>query len=102
MTSTFEQQCPLCHNNAEYMVRDHGNLKHYLCNKCNEFVISVGAEKRLIEGIPQWRTALSDKAKQSDEERVFVITRASTALRQEGIAYPVFNEEFIERKKLVR
>ncbi len=40
MTSTFGLQYQLCHNNAEYEFRDSENLKHFYCNKCNEFVIS--------------------------------------------------------------
>jgi hypothetical protein len=102
MSSAFEQRCPLCHNNAKCELKDHRNLKHFLCNICVEFLISVGAEKPLLEGIPQWRATLSDKAKLSNREKVFVITLASMALRQEGMASPIFNEEFVERKELAR
>jgi hypothetical protein len=100
MTSVFEQQCPLCQCNSEYESRDFGNLKHYLCPTCIEFAISVGAEKRLLESIHQWRTALSDKAKLSDKEKILVITRTSTALVRRVVDVPVLNAEFVKREKL--
>lgn len=99
MTSVFEQQCPLCQSYAEYEFRDFGNMNHFSCPTCIEFAISVGAEKRLLESIPQWRTALSDKAKISDKEKICLITRTSTALRREMAVDLVLNAEFIERKK---
>jgi hypothetical protein len=99
MTSIFEQRCPLCHeDNAEYSFSDRRNLKHFQCGK-KEFVISVRAERRLSKHISQ-RIAFSEKVKKSDMERVLVITLASMSLRQEGVAYPVFDAKFMERNKL--
>jgi hypothetical protein len=98
MTSTFEQQCPLCHNNAEHECRYSGNWKHFYCSKCKEFVISVSAERRLIKSIPQWRTALSNKARKSNKEKILVIRRATTTLMQEGVA---LSAEFMEYKKWI-
>jgi hypothetical protein len=101
MTSIFEQQCPLCHeDNAEYSFRDRRNLKHFQCGK-KEFVISVRAERRLSKHISQ-RIAFSEKAKRSEGVRVLVITLASLSLRQEGVEYPAFDAKFLERNKLAQ
>lgn len=102
MTSTIEQQCPLCSRNSQYEFRDHRILKYFLCHTCNEFMISIDAEKRLLKSISQWRTAFSDRAKLSDKENIFVITLASPALKQEGIAYPAISGEFIPRTEFIR
>lgn len=98
MPTVNEQSCPLCNNNAKYEFMAHRVSKYFSCNVCGNFEISVDAEKRLLEGIFQWCTAFSDKAKLSNEERVFAITLVSTALKQDGIASHVFNEEFVDRK----
>ena len=102
MTSIIQQQCPLCSINSQYELIDHRNLKYFSCPNCNKFAISIDAETRLLKSINQWCSALSDKAKLSDSENVFVITLASTTPRQEGLAYPVLNGEFIARKELLR
>ena len=96
MTSTFEQQCPLCYNNAEYVFRDHKNLKHFYCKKCKEFVISRSAEKHLLNGNPDWRIALSEKAKLTDEKNVFVIKTYDPARKSDGFGY--LKIEFVDRK----
>lgn len=101
MTTVIEQSCPLCEGIAKYEFMNFYIWKHFKCGTCKEFVISVDVERKLPNHIPQWRMALSDKAKQSDEENIFVITLASTALRQKGMAYPIFNENFMEKKGLV-
>lgn len=46
--------------------------------------------------------ALSDKAKGSTAEKVFVITRAPMVARQDESAHPVLNAKYGERKKLPR
>jgi hypothetical protein len=98
MTSTFEQ-CPLCDNNAEYELplSDRGNSKKFHCNKCTEFVISRAAEKHLINGHPEWRDALSEKARQGNENSILVVTTFDPPRKSEGFAY--LKIEFVERKE---
>jgi len=99
MTSTFEQQCPLCQNNAEYQFRDHKNLKHFYCNKFKEFVISRSAEKHLLNGNPDWRIALSEKARLTDGKNVLVIKTYGPAKKSDGFGY--LKIEFVERTKVI-
>ena len=83
MVSTMQkiqsQDCPLCENPAEFEYRDHKNRKHFYCDICVEFQISRSAEKRLASSISEWRSENSEKAKQSNEVHVWVITSPNTA-----------------------
>jgi len=101
MTTTTEQHCPLCHNNAEYSFRDRLNLKHFHCNNCNEFVISKYAEKHLPRGIPQWRIVLSKEARQTNEKSIFTIkTKAANVANVAKIidGFDYLKREFVDRK----
>jgi len=100
MSSTFEQECPLCTGKANYEFKNFHNFKHFLCYTCREYVISTGAERRLPKHISKWRTTLSDHAKKSEGRQILVITLASISLRKKGVAYPVFNAEFVDRKAM--
>lgn len=102
MTSTFEQQCPLCDDNAKYELPqpDRGNLKKFHCNKCTGFVISRAAEKHLINGNSKWREALSEKARQGNENSILVVKTFDPPRKSEGFAY--FDIEFIERKEVLK
>lgn len=93
------QACPLCKNSAEFDSRDHGNRKHFWCNTCIEFQISRVAENLLASSIPQWRSEYSEKAKQSNQTKVWVITK-SDAPRQDGVAYEVLKGEYVLRSEL--
>jgi hypothetical protein len=99
MRETQKQNCPLCEKPAEFEFRDHRNRKHFWCNTCVEFQISRSAENRLASSVAEWRSQYSEKAKQSNEIHVWVITSVNT-LKQEGVANEVLNGEYILRSKL--
>ena len=91
--------CPLCKNSAEFESRDHENRKHFWCDTCVEFQISRVAENLLASSIPQWRSQNSEKAQQSNQTEVWVITK-SDVQRQEGVAYEVLKGEYVLRSEL--
>jgi len=93
------QNCPLCGNPAEFASRDHGNRKHFWCNTCVEFQISLSAEDILKSSIAEWRSQNSEKAKQSNETHVWVITKSNTP-NQEGVANAVLNVKYVLRSEL--
>lgn len=100
MTIVTEQECPLCHSNAQFISLDHGNMKHFKCTNCHEFVISKDAERDLINRVPLVRAQLSEKAKLAEDGYIFSITTTKLELKREGFGHPSFNEEFVERKTL--
>lgn len=93
------QTCPLCKNYAKFVSRDHGNRKHFWCTTCVEFHISKVAEDLLATSIPQWRSENSEKAKQSNQDKVWVITK-SDAPRQENVGNEVLKGELVLRTEL--
>lgn len=99
MTATSYQQCPLCKNNAEYKLVDRDNSKKFDCNKCTEFVISRCAEKHLINGNPEWRDELSEKARQGNVNNILVVTTFGLPRKSEGFNY--LKKDFIERKEVL-
>lgn len=99
MTDTYDQDCPLCHKAAKYRDADHCNCKHFFCDHCIEFQISVGAEKRLAKSIPQWSAQLSERARAAPPDHVLVIALASGP-KQEGVANPTIDHKYVARSKL--
>jgi hypothetical protein len=98
MSVTFEQKCPLFDSNSVYEFLDRCNLKRFHCNKRPEFVISRGAEKHLMNGNPEWGDAISEKARQGNENSILVVKTFDPPRKSEGFAY--FKFEFIERKEV--
>jgi len=94
-----EHACPLCKKKAKFRLADHDNRKHYLCDHCTEFQISTGAEKRLSESIPEWRSQYSEMAKRAKDDCVLVIT-LPFAPKIEGIANPALVGAYVLRKDL--
>jgi hypothetical protein len=101
MKTIHTQSCPLCGNGAEYQFVDYDNRKHFRCRTCTEFQISVRAEQRLAESIPQWRADYSAKARQALEGFTLVITIPNTP-KQEGVANPALIGEFVSNSELPR
>lgn len=99
MAEIHDQDCPLCHQRAKYEDADHGNRKHFLCDRCIEFQISDGAERRLANSIPQWSAQLSELARTAPPDHVLVIALASGP-KQDGVANPTLDHEYVVRSKL--
>lgn len=94
-----DQTCPLCQKAAKFRLADYDNRKHFLCDHCTEFQISTGAEKRLAESIPEWRSQYSEMAKRAKDDHVLVITLPSGP-KQEGVANPALVGAYVLRKDL--
>lgn len=99
MQQLKKQSCPLCGNATQFELRDHLTRKHFWCNNCGEFQISLDAENILAFSIPEWRSQNSEEAKKSNESYVWVITR-SNAPKQEGLANVMLNGEYVLRSEL--
>jgi len=99
MKEIHNQDCPLCSGSAEFQFVDYENRKHFRCKSCIEFVISVRAEEKLSESVQQWRHQYAGTAKKSNEEKILVITIPSV-VKQEGVANPAIQGEFILRSTL--
>lgn len=67
------QDCPLCNNASDFIGRDNNNFKAFGCNTCTEFIISITAEKRLLEAPHEWRDQLSDQAQKTPKGHVLWI-----------------------------
>lgn len=94
MAIVKNQNCPLCDSQAEYEFADRGNQKHFYCDQCTEFRISIGAEKRLSSSTPEWRYKSSEMAQKCNGEEILVIILPPAgALNQSLVA------EFVSRKK---
>jgi hypothetical protein len=73
VTIFHQQTCPLCDNTAEYGEVDAGNVKYFECPYCGMFQITIGAEKRLIEELPDRKATYSAQVKETPEEHLFFI-----------------------------
>jgi len=96
------QPCPLCQNAARFVPVDHNNGKYFSCPHCTEFQISIGAETRVLNSIPQWRTQLSELAHHGNDEKILVVTLSPAGQRQEGVANPALQTEFVARTELLQ
>lgn len=99
MQKTHEQNCPLCNSPSEFEFCDHKNRKHFFCNTCTEFQISLDAERFLAASDPERRSSLSETAKRSNGTDILVITKTSPQ-QQEGVAYEPLKAEFVLKSEL--
>ena len=67
--------CPLCKRLATCTLCDYDAQKHVRCDQCVEFVITCPAEERLASMPTAYLEQLSMRARQSNDERLFFITR---------------------------
>ena len=96
-----EQTCPLCGNSAQFQFLDFNNRKHFRCSICSEYIVSVRAEKRLLESISQWRESYSALAMKSVDGKILVITVPSIHKAQ-GTGNEALQGEFLPRSEVVR
>lgn len=96
MRTHSPQICPLCGTPAYYEAEDHGNLKHFHCDNCVEFVISTQAEVELMAATLEAARLLSRRAKAARDGEYLCIT-VPLRERHEGIASPVLDVQFVER-----
>lgn len=75
MAAIESQNCPLCSNPAEFTFVDHRNRKHFFCRVCTEFQVSTAMEFRLEKAPKEWRSGLSQLAKQHPPGKTLVIVR---------------------------
>ncbi|MBI4291291.1 MAG: hypothetical protein HY661_07430 [Betaproteobacteria bacterium] len=99
MEEIQNHNCPLCQRPAKFRFADYDNRKHFICDHCTEFHISVRAERVLADSIPDWRSQFSEKARQAKDDQVLVISLPS-APKQPGVANPALIGEFVLRKDL--
>lgn len=74
MADQIEQNCPLCDNAASYKGVEFGRFKYFSCDVCTQFQISKGAEKRVGNSTANWRSNLSEMAKNTPENKLLLIT----------------------------
>lgn len=77
MSEPAQQECPLCQLSTAFYPEDHGNLKHFYCKNCNEFVISRSAERRLAESTNERRKYYALSASGAPEGQILHITLPS-------------------------
>jgi hypothetical protein len=66
------QDCPLCGIPAAFSEQPLGR-KRFNCPNCNEFNVTVRAEKRLKESIQTWKDQLSEQAKATPDGQILLI-----------------------------
>lgn len=75
MSTTHNQECPLCSADAEYQVVAHSKSKHFHCNNCVEFVVTFEAEQKLKDFTEQSREKLSlEASKTTNPSSVYLIS----------------------------
>lgn len=94
------QDCPFCQKAAKFIFVDYGNRKYFSCDHCTEFQISIGAETRVANSIPQWHTQLSELARRGNDEKILVITLPPPGQKQDGVANQALETVFVHRAKL--
>lgn len=90
------QQCPLCRNSAEYEPCDHGSKKHFWCDNCVEFQISLGAEYIFQTTNSKLHAQNSAQARKSNSDFVWVITTVNVK-NENGEANAVITGKYLER-----
>jgi hypothetical protein len=79
---------------------EHKNTKHFSCEHCTEFQISIAAENRLVHSVPEWRIQFSELARKAPQGAVLIIHRAPTP-HDRTIANPLFTYKYVLRSELV-
>lgn len=75
MKTIQKQLCPLCEKHqAEFVLTDWDNRKHFKCSSCTEFEIAIDAEKRISTVFPDWREECIRMAKKTPEGFILEIT----------------------------
>ena len=95
MTVTYKQDCPLCDNEAEYVLADYGRLKHFECGTSTQFQISKMAEPRVLQDSQAMRDRCSLMARNAPEGHTLVITVPPIQPDQEG-AFKAYVGKYIK------
>lgn len=94
-----DQECPLCQKPAKFQLVDYKDTKHFRCDHCTEFLISIAAENRLAHSVPEWRIQFSERARHAPQDAVLVIHRAPSP-QDRSIANPMFTYKYVLRTDL--
>lgn len=73
MINSIKQECPLCGAEAEFVPKDFGRAKYFLCSAGCEYFIFTENENRLKSLNKSLQNALSEKAKQREDGSILVI-----------------------------
>lgn len=92
------QTCPLCGEAAAFEACDFGKRKRFECPECGEFIITTGAEARVLESVGSWRDKLREAAKSAPSGKTLEIRLSPLSNRQAGAGYPVLDTEYIPQQ----
>jgi Zn ribbon nucleic-acid-binding protein len=101
MNSIHDLQCPLCEAPAKFQYQDLNNLKHIRCSNCNEFIISIGAERKLATTTAQQKKEISKNATSAPAGTILVVTRPALSNSGEQ-ARALINQEYKPRQEEVK
>lgn len=82
---TRSQVCPLCSHAAEYYLVNGQTRKHFLCNNCTQFQISVEAEAGVKNGTAERRSSLAQLSQAHPQGATLVIVQDCSALSHEYV-----------------
>ena len=100
MSDPQSRNCPLCGGSAVFNFVELGKYKHFVCKNCVEFLISNAAEERVSGAIQDWRDQHSISARQSNEEKIWVIHLGPAGRPQAGSATLALEGELFSRSKV--
>lgn len=92
---TIKSKCPICATKAAFEGADFGRRKRFDCPECGGFVITIGAEAKLLEAPQSWRDKLKAMIAAAPAGKVLEIRLSPVHNRQEGTGYQALDTEYI-------
>ena len=74
MTERVNTICPLCNNTAQYIPKDFGRFKEFICKNCNTFIIHKDFIEKIKVSHRSIREDLSKKAKNNPHGKILRIS----------------------------
>lgn len=99
MRDTANQDCPLCSSAAEFYCVDAGNVKYFKCSNCSYFQVSRRAENYLKTAPERIRNSFSERAKQTPDDHLLVISVESSAKGTQEVS-EAMSGKFVPKSEL--
>ena len=74
MNPISHQPCPLCGHDSKFELIDHNFRKHFKCQTCNEFVITINAENHPAMSLANEPDGLSAMARRAPTNHILDIS----------------------------
>lgn len=91
----MKQPCPLCKTDSAFEGFDFGRRKRFDCESCGHFIVTSGAEEKILNAPQSWRDQLRPMVSKAPQGKTLEIRLSQVHNRQEGTGYQALDTEYI-------